>query len=149
MGWLLLAAALAMAVAGCRSKAWYIRPRSVKEVSSFYEERRLSAVLDIEAVAVRRRDLPPDAMDALLQQYPRERHFETKCHILAALGATGKPEVRPLLDAYVQTEDLVQQRCASRAWRFWAVTTQNLPRNHKFSHGWPYGTPGFPEWRGN
>lgn len=149
VGWLLLAAALAMATAGCRSKAWYIRPRSVKEVSSFYEERRLSAVSDIEGVAARRRDLPPEAMDALLQQYPKERHFETKCHILGALAATGKPEAQPLLVAFAQTENPVQQRCASRAWKLWTITTQNLPSNHKLPRGWPYGTEGFPDWRGD
>jgi HEAT repeat protein len=107
-------------------------------------EVRVKAAREIEGAA-RAEGLPPDITEQLLDQFGKEADPKTRGAIITALGYTGDPRVKPLLDAYCQTADYDQQRWGSRAYKKWAVASGQLPREHKFEpETWPFGTPGFP-----
>jgi hypothetical protein len=107
-------------------------------------ELRLKAARDIEANAREQRGLPPDVVDGLLQTFQGETDPKTKGSIITALGYTGDPRVKPLIEAYLQTSDPDQQRWGARAYKKYVVKTGQFPEDHEFPDFWPYGTAGFP-----
>jgi hypothetical protein len=108
-------------------------------------EVRMRAARDIEGAARDQKGLPPDITEQLLGAFGSEQDPKTRGAIITALGYTGDPRVKPLLDQYCQTTDHDQQRWGSRAYKKWVVAAGQMPPDHKFEpEMWPFGTPGFP-----
>ncbi|MBK8257734.1 MAG: HEAT repeat domain-containing protein [Polyangiaceae bacterium] len=108
-------------------------------------EVRLRAARDIESQARAQQGLPADIIELLLSRFSEENDAKAKGSLITALGYTGDPRVKPLLEEYVKTTDYDQQRWASRAYKKFAVASGQFPPNHKFEpETWPYGTPGYP-----
>lgn len=136
-----LAAALLMLSAGCAPSRTPAQAKA--DLTAADPEVRMRAARDIEATS-RDSALPPDVVEALLAQAPKETDMKTKGSIMITLGYTGDPRAKPLLEAYAQTGDVDQQRWASRALKKFAVKSGQLPATHEFPDSWPYGTPGYP-----
>lgn len=105
---------------------------------------RLDAARDLEAYARDHDGLPPDVTDALIARFPGEAHPKTKGAMITALGYTGDPRVKPLLEEYLKTSNPDQQRWGARAYKKYVVKTGQLPPDYEFPNNWPYGTAGFP-----
>ena len=107
-------------------------------------ERRLKAARDIEASAREAQGLPADVTETLLARFPVENDPKTKGSIITALGYTGDPRVKPLLEQYLQTSDPDQQRWGARAYKKYVVKTGQMAADYEFPENWPFGTSGFP-----
>jgi hypothetical protein len=115
---------------------------AVADLRSPNPETRMIAARDIESGA--QAGLTPDIIGALLQSAQSETDPKTKGAVMIALGYTGIPEAKPLLDQYVQTNDRDQRRWGARALKKWAVKAGQVPPTYEFPDEWPFGTPGYP-----
>lgn len=141
MGVVVFALALAGAL-GCKPSR--TADEALADLSAPQTEVRLGAARDLESLSRDQRGLPPRAVDGLLERFPTETDPKTRGAMITALGYTGDPRVKPLLDPYLQTTDPDQQRWGARAYKKYVVKIGQYPPNHDFPDGWPYGTPGFP-----
>jgi HEAT repeat protein len=138
-----LALPVVLAVAdGCGPKR--TANEAAQDLRAPVAEVRLKAARDIEANAREQRGLPPEIVESLLQAFQNETDAKTKGSMITALGYTGDPRVKPMLEAYLQTSDPDQQRWAARAYKKYVVKAGQFPEDHEFPEYWPYGTPGFP-----
>jgi hypothetical protein len=89
--------------------------------------------------------VPDEAVQPLIEAYQRDTDPHAKAAELIALGRSGSPAAKPLIDAYVRdakTSD--EQRWGGRALKYWMLQNKQIASDYKFPDGWPYGTPGFP-----
>lgn len=71
----------------------------------------------------------PQAIPALWAAIQREREPHAYGAMLITLGASGIPEVRPLIDARVNAADEDMQRWARRALKYWLVANGLLAKD--------------------
>ncbi len=89
--------------------------------------------------------VPPDAIAPLIAAYKSDPSSYAKAAELIALGKSGSPEAKPLIDVYVRNAaNSDEQRWGGRALKYWMLQTGQLPADYEFPQGWPYGTPGYP-----
>ncbi len=115
------------------------------DLSASDAEVRLKASRNIEDEAKSTSALPADVLDELLAKVEKEPNAKVKGSMVIALGYTGDPRAKPIIEAYLQTSDPDQQRWAGRAWSWYLIRTGKFPEGHKFPPKFPYGTEGFPE----
>ncbi len=137
-GWLSLFALLTMACGPSRTAA-----EAKADLSSADAEVRLKASRDIETEA-KNGSIPPDVVDELIAKVEKEADAKVKGSMVIALGYTGDTRAKPIIEAYLQTDDPDQQRWAGRAWSWYLIRTGKFPEGHKFPSKFPYGTEGFP-----
>jgi hypothetical protein len=114
------------------------------DLTSADAEVRLKATRSIEDEAKSTGKLPADVLDALLALAGTEGDKKVKGSVVIALGYTGDERAKPIIEAYLQTDDPDQQRWAGRAWSWYLIRTGKFPEGHKFPAKFPYGTEGFP-----
>ena len=89
--------------------------------------------------------VPAEAVEPLIAAYQRDTDPHAKAAELIALGRSGSPAAKPLIDAYVQgAKNRDEQRWGGRALKYWMVENKQIAPDYKFPDGWPYGTPGYP-----
>jgi len=89
--------------------------------------------------------VPPNAVPALLEALKTEQTPKVRGAELITLGRSGAPDAKPVIDDAVQNaKDPDMRRWASRALKYWMIATKQLPADHAFPEGWPYGQPGYP-----
>ena len=89
--------------------------------------------------------VPADAVEPLIAAYQRDTDPHAKAAELIALGRSGNPAAKPLIDAYVHgAQNRDEQRWGGRALKYWMVENKQIAPDYKFPDGWPYGTPGYP-----
>jgi hypothetical protein len=97
------------------------------------------------ADSLRSGGVPPEAIDPLISAYKSDTSPNAKAAELIALGDSGHPDAKPLIDAYVQNaSNRNEQRWGGRALKYWMLKNGQIPAGYKFPEGWPYGTPGYP-----
>lgn len=88
---------------------------------------------------------PPEAIQPLLDQLKAEPEPKVRGAILITLGASGLPEVKPLLeDAVRAAKTRDEQRWAGRALKYWMINSGAMPETGPWPDGWPFGQPGYP-----
>jgi hypothetical protein len=89
--------------------------------------------------------VPPEAIHPLMTAASSEQDPHAKGAMLITLGKSGSPEAKAMIDQAVATaSDPDMRRWASRALKYWMLTTGQIPADYKFPDDWPYGQPGFP-----
>ncbi len=89
--------------------------------------------------------VPPESIQPLLAIASQEQNPQARGAMLITLGKSGSPLAKPLIDQAVMTsQDPDNRRWASRALKYWMITTGQLPAEYAFPPNWPYGQPGFP-----
>jgi hypothetical protein len=106
-------------------------------------EVRLKAARDIEYYA-KEQTLPADIVDTLLTDAEKESDIKVKASMIIALGYLGEQRAEPMIRAFLETDDPIQQRWAGRAWSWYLIRTGKFEEGHKFPPRFPYGTEGFP-----
>jgi len=105
---------------------------------------RLKASRTVEGDA-KEGSLQGPVIDQLVGMASTESDRKVKGSVMIALGYTGDPRAKPLIEAYLQTTDKDEQRWATRAWSWYLIRTGKYPEGHKFPAKFPYGTEGYPE----
>jgi hypothetical protein len=139
---MILVAALAVGAIACGPSR--TPDQAAADLQAPSAEVRLKAARDIEASARDHNGLPPNITDRLLERFPSETDPKTRGSMITALGYTGDPRVKPLLEEYLRTSNPDQQRWGARAYKKYVVRTGQLPPDYEFPENWPYGTAGFP-----
>jgi HEAT repeat protein len=89
--------------------------------------------------------VPDEAIQPLIEAYQRDTDPHAKAAELIALGHSGSPAAKPLIDAYVRdAKNSDEQRWGGRALKYWMLQNKRIAADYKFPDGWPYGTPGYP-----
>jgi HEAT repeats len=89
--------------------------------------------------------VPPNAIPLLVQSVQKEGDPHAKAAMMITLGKSGDPQVKPMIDAYVQqAQSEEERRWAGRALKYWMLQTGQIPADYVFPKGWPYGQPGYP-----
>jgi hypothetical protein len=89
--------------------------------------------------------VPDEAIQPLIEAYQRDTDPHAKAAELIALGRSGSPAAKPLIDAYVRdAKNGDEQRWGGRALKYWMLQNKQMAPDYKFPDGWPYGTPGYP-----
>jgi hypothetical protein len=94
-----------------------------------------------------RRDegVPPEAIQPLIDASKTEQDPAAKGAMMITLGRSGKPEVKDLVEQYVQNaHGPDERRWAARALKYWLIQNGALAPNESLPEGWPYGTKGYP-----
>jgi hypothetical protein len=89
--------------------------------------------------------VPPESVQPLLVAASQEASPPARGAMLITLGKSGSPLAKPLIEQAVMTaQDPDMRRWASRALKYWMMSTGQLPAEYPFPKDWPYGQPGFP-----
>ena len=89
--------------------------------------------------------VPDEAIQPLVEAAAKEQDPAAKGAMMITLGRSGKPEVKDLVEQYVQTaKGKDERRWASRALKYWMIEKGSLAPNESLPDGWPYGTQGYP-----
>lgn len=91
-----------------------------------------------------REEVDPRAIQPLLEAIAVEKDKSTYGAMLIALGRSGVPEAKAIVDARLPDPDRDMRRWAGRALKYWMLKTGQLPRDYDFPDNWPYGQPGYP-----
>ena len=140
LGTLSLVASLALACGPSRTAA-----EAKADLSAGDSEVRLKAARDIETEGKNAATLPADVVDKLLELAKSEPDPKVKASCIIGLGYIGEERAKPIIEAYLQTDDPDQQRWASRAWSWYLIRTGKYEEGHKFPPKFPYGTEGYPD----
>jgi hypothetical protein len=133
----LLVGSLVVVVACTRTPA-----DTVEDLRSDDEGTRGSVASWIEDEAASGEEIPREVVDALLWAAPRETEAEAKRDMMRALGRSGDPRAKEVLDAYARSNE--SPSTASDALQLWMVASGLVSEDHEFPDDWPYGTEGYP-----